>query len=181
MGSLCRLKPTDLASRVFIRRLFHYQNKCTSTNKGFIPDIMTILQKYSLEAYIKQLISEGTFPSKYTWKRICKQTVLTYEQSNRTTRMNNSEDFFRFRVTHPRLCPGNIWRAALEQPNSFESLAFLAKLLCKTKTIAPSSCTICDTPYQDELFHKVFDCPGNELQLTRVRYMISGKHQLTIS
>ena len=52
MGSLCRLKPMD------------FKKKYTSTNNCFIQKIMTILQKYNLEHFIEQLISNGTFPSK---------------------------------------------------------------------------------------------------------------------
>ena len=73
LGSLCRLKSTDLASKVFSRRLFQFRNRCTIINFGFIPDLLTILKKYHLQDYIEQYIQTCSFPSKYIWKRVCKR------------------------------------------------------------------------------------------------------------
>ena len=121
-----------------------YRNRCTSINIGFIPDVITILDKYHLQIYIEQYIQTGSFPSKQKWKRICKGTVLEHEQSSWLARMNLSDDFSRFRVLHNQLVPGNVWRIAKEHSNSLESMTFLAKLSCKVKKRVPIICTICD-------------------------------------
>ena len=76
MGSLCRLQSTDVASQVFIRRLFQFKNNCTELNRGFIPDVLTILKKYNLVEHFDLYSSTGSFPTKYKWKAYVNATFL---------------------------------------------------------------------------------------------------------
>ena len=90
--------------------------------------------------------------------------------------MNGCDDFFRFRNLHNQLVPGQIWRIAIEHPNSLESMSFMAKLLCKVKHRIPINCTICETLIQDETFHRVLECHNTDLQSIRNNYMTSVEH-----
>ena len=87
------------------------------------------------------------------------------------------DDFCRFRVFHNQLVPSNVWRIAIKQSNSLESMTFLAKLSCQVKHRIPTRCTMCNMLIQDELYHIVFDCQLNELQLFRDTYMSSIESQ----
>ena len=128
MGTLCRLKPRDVTYKLFVLRLFHLQNKCTRLNRGFINDIVRILEKYGLNQYLNDFISTCTFPPKCQWKRLCKSTIFALDQSNWRARLETSDDFFRFREVHLQLTSSNIWLTALKNPNSVETMTFLAQL-----------------------------------------------------
>ena len=144
LGTLCRLKPTNVTYKLIVLRIYQQQNKCTKRNRGFIPDIVRILDKYELSQYLKDFISSCTFPPKCQWKRLCKSTLFAYEQTNWRARLNTNGDFFRFREIHQKLQPGIVWLTALEYPNTIEAMTFLAKLCCKPKAYESIYCSLCD-------------------------------------
>jgi hypothetical protein len=47
LGSICRMKSSDVVMKVFLNRLTQYRNNCSKTHSGFIPDIVNILDKYT--------------------------------------------------------------------------------------------------------------------------------------
>ena len=163
MGTLCRLKPRDVTYKLFVLRLFHLQNKCTRLNRGFINDIVRILEKYGLNQYLNDFISTCTFPPKCQWKRLCKSTIFALEQSNWRARLETSDDFFRFREVHLQLTSSNIWLTALKNPNSIETMTFLAQLCCKPKSDESVTCSMCNALFTDELYHKVFEYSNVDL------------------
>ena len=52
------------------RMISYFDNP--SQQVGFIPDIHRSLEKYSLSIVMQEFIENGTFMSKYSWKRILK-------------------------------------------------------------------------------------------------------------
>ena len=178
--ALCRLKPSDIASKVFIHRLYHYRNKCTHTNRGFIPDVVEILNKYNLHRHLDSYVSANTFPKTEQWKRICKQTISSYEQTKWRLRMASCDDFFRFREISQTLNTSVIWKAALDQPKTLESMSFLAKLSCKLRLTQPTSCPYCEERYLDELYHKLFDCRSEVLKIVTAKYWTNIENQFSV-
>ena len=53
---------------VFLHRLIHH-NESPAKILGFFPDIYSILSKYALTRYLIEYIENGTFLSKYAWKK----------------------------------------------------------------------------------------------------------------
>ncbi len=66
----------------------------TNNAIGFIPDIVTILQKYGIKQHLDTFVTNGSFPSKYTWKQIVKSVVRSKQWemwSGRTDTINFSK------------------------------------------------------------------------------------------
>jgi hypothetical protein len=60
---------------------------------GFIPDIFRLLQKYNLSQVLHIYLNEGTFPSKYVWKRTLLQHVINRDVQNRFLRLVEQDEF----------------------------------------------------------------------------------------
>ena len=56
-----------------IHRLYQHRNATTRLSKGFITDIVFILQKYSIYHYLEEFTTTSTFPCKPVWKYVCKE------------------------------------------------------------------------------------------------------------
>ena len=68
-GQLCRLDPFYTVKRIFIYRLIAqvYFNDLTH---GFVIDSLNIISKFNLMHMVRDFISLGQFPGKYSWKTI---------------------------------------------------------------------------------------------------------------
>ena len=181
LGALWRLKSSDIASQVFLNRLYQFRNKCAHANRGFVPDVVEILHKNNLHDYLETYISTNTFPKKEQWKRTCKQTIISYEQTKWRRRISSCDDYFRFREVNQTLTPSVIWKAALVHPKALESLSFLAKLSCKPRQTEPTSCQNCDERYIDELYHKLFDCKSEMLKNILTKYWTNIENQFSVN
>ena len=137
------------------------------------------MRKYKLEHYLEQFKSLAIFPVKCQWKHICKSTIFDFEQQQWSLRINANDDYFRFRLIHNQLIPGNVWLTALQYPASLEALTFLAKLCCIPKSNDIKNCIICESQYTDELKHKVFDCGNETVQTIRLKYWQSLSTQFS--
>lgn len=78
LGRLCELDIKTLPKRIFLHRLFSYLYSPVCKPYGFIPDIISILSKYSLLNHLLLYLDEGYFPPKPEWKIIVKASVLEY-------------------------------------------------------------------------------------------------------
>ena len=64
--------------RAFVIRLTRW--KCNANKMtGFIPDIVSILKKYSLWGYLDKYLQTGNFPGKSEWKRVVVQSLKNEE------------------------------------------------------------------------------------------------------
>ena len=158
LGALCRLKSSDIASQVFLNRLYQFRNKCAHANRGFVPDVVEILHKNNLHDYLETYISTNTFPKKEQWKRTCKQTIISYEQTKWRLRISSCDDYFRFREVNQTLTPSVIWKAAPDHPKALE-LSFLAKLSC----------------------NKMFDCKSEMLKNILTKYWTNIENQFSVN
>ena len=167
----------SVTHKLFVLRLYQQLNNCAKRNRGFITDVVSVLNKYGLYRYLKDFTTTCTFPPKRQWKQLCKSTLFAYEQTNWRARLYSNDDFFRFREIHQKLEPGNMWLTALEQPNTIESMTFLAKLCCKPKSGESINCSSCDESFTDELYHKVFECTNVDIYRMREHYWVSMRTQ----
>ena len=124
-GTLCSADPSFTVKYLFLLRLFQYQSKATKVRIRFIPDLYRILQKYSLQNYISAFYTSDIFPSKVSWKRICKNAVWHFEETAWKSRLNESDDFRRFRSIHTELNPSVLWQIPVKKPNSLELCSFV--------------------------------------------------------
>ena len=116
LGKLCRADSTFIVKYLFIYRLHQYRLRCRGLQqKGFIADLDRITRKYSLETYINDFITYGTFPSKREWKTCCKVAIWTYEESAWRRRLAENNEFSRFRTIQTELKPAALWSFALNR------------------------------------------------------------------
>lgn len=137
-------------------RYFQYKLKCTTKNVGFIPDIIRILQKYSILEHFEIYLECGEFASKLKWKLLCKQAIWRKENECWQHRISSCSDFDRFNQIHTSISPSVLWKVASKYPKSLNECAYVAKLCTRIKT--SSFCSICVQPYTDDLFHFAFEC-----------------------
>lgn len=70
LGRLCRLHSTTLTKKIIAIRLYSFIYNLAQKQKGFIPEIFDIIQKYELTVHLKQWLHDGSFPGKITWKKL---------------------------------------------------------------------------------------------------------------
>jgi len=170
LGTLCRLEPCDIAYQILINRLYQYTSNSTMRNRGFVPDVTRILGKYQLYEHLNNFMSSNVFPSKQQWKRICKQRVYDHEQTAWFRRMCSCDDFSRFREIHYNLVPSNIWRIALDNPNSLNNMNLLAKICCQ-QVGKSTKCNKCDVDTNDVIYHTAFECETIPTEEYKTTYM----------
>ncbi len=69
LGNLCRLPITSLTRKVFNARVSLFVCRTDSCQRGYIPDIATILAKYNMSHILISYVQSGSFPSKYAWSK----------------------------------------------------------------------------------------------------------------
>ncbi|MCG7892042.1 MAG: reverse transcriptase family protein, partial [Candidatus Thiodiazotropha endolucinida] len=74
LGQLCSFSSTCITKDLFSHRLINYLGN-PMQKIGFFPDILRTLDKYSLRYVIDIFICNGTFMSKYPWKRLVKNRI----------------------------------------------------------------------------------------------------------
>ena len=130
LGSLCRLKPADVAYKLLIIRVYQFMNKLTVYDTGYVKDIVRILEKYSLYSFLTEFLHSGSFPAKALWKKLCKTTVFNLEQRKWTDRIHSDNEFEIFKTVHFRLSPALCWRLAQKNPYSLKQMRTVAKVIC---------------------------------------------------
>ncbi len=73
-GQLCLLNPDTCIKRIFSVRVMGFAAD-SRKQRGFIPDIFRLLEKYSLLDYVNSYITSGNFVSMYTWKYTLNRAV----------------------------------------------------------------------------------------------------------
>ncbi len=109
-GQLCNLSCDKLAKDIFVNRLTSYEDN-PSIVHGFIPDICSILRKYSLLRVLEQYKQTGTFMSKFQWKQCIKINMCNYEQSR--SREGSSNDTLSNYIDISS-SPSILWTMAIE-------------------------------------------------------------------
>jgi hypothetical protein len=126
---------------------------------GFIPDICTILYRYSLLSFINDaIIDPSSLPTKYTWKRSIKMLVYTTDVQEWTRRIWASDDFERFRKLHGTVQPSIVYNVCKYSP-SRTTMHTIARAWCRKGNEAPSVCTLFAHICSDNLTHVISECP----------------------
>ena len=73
------LHETLLTKKIFTERLSSYYMDPNKQTIGFIPDIIQILDKYSLGNYLSTYIEENTLPAKLSWMKIVYNHINEFE------------------------------------------------------------------------------------------------------
>jgi hypothetical protein len=84
----------------------------TSLKSSFFFNIVKILEKYELLPYLMNYDCSGLFPHKSSWMKMVKSKIAQRENDIKTARMQNANDFIRFRYLYSEGKPSVIWTYA---------------------------------------------------------------------
>ena len=142
---------------LFLKRLLCFKYDVSPTYKGFIADIMRIVNKYDLMKYIELYTSEGYFVGKGIWKHIVNRSIMKHYKEQWSTAVSNDQLCARFISIHGSCCgPLLLWSAATRFPNKLKELSFLVRL-CVT-THDRQVCDLCALNCNDFTTHLFCDC-----------------------
>ncbi|MES9994111.1 MAG: reverse transcriptase family protein [Candidatus Thiodiazotropha sp.] len=157
-GQLCRNDTQCWITPLFRSRLKSYfENKYDQ--KGFLPDIIKLLEKYGLIQYIEVFRTENVFPGKFAWKRLLRQSICQNEVAMWHDRMNSS-DFSLFYRLHNVHEPHYLWRTAKEYPQYFHCYKSVMQMIATISNnfTGPFICSYCNSHYDNRVFHCIYEC-----------------------
>ena len=174
LGRMARLPDDTLAKRMLKARALQFivlkSTKSTSvTQRGYIPDIVQVLNKYNLESYWEKLITSDfeDFPAQHIWKRLVKKTVKDYEQGAWERRINADSDFDLFHKIHDKINePAAVWKLARRHPNLLPSCKNMVQFIARTPKcdIDIQLCIYCGRFYTDIYQHVVLVCSKSSIE-----------------
>lgn len=156
LGRLCELDTKTLPKRIFLHRLFSYLYSPVCKPYGFIPDIISILSKYSLLNHLLLYLDEGYFPPKPEWKIIVKASVLEYHLHSRRQRMISDPDFMLFNIINAGKPPIALWTIP-RNIHEVELCKFIVKLWT-LQDIPPETCLLCNSSFTNVFEHVTTSC-----------------------
>ena len=115
---LCKMPSHYACKEVFLTKLHLHDLNTDCVSKGYIPDIMQVLEKYDLKHHVKEYIKTGYIPSRQNWKSLVDINISYYENNQYCQRTNNDPEYKLFREVMPTISASPLWRAAWEIPNS---------------------------------------------------------------
>jgi hypothetical protein len=141
------------------------------SQKGFIPDVMSILLKYDLSHFINIYMSDGIFPDKRTWKNCIKNAILKYEGEQIRHNVQVDAELSRYRA----ICEFSfnedvyavpsehwIWGLIRKYGDVSIQLSFIVSLCTVKTTINSDECSKCGNVYDDILVHMITSCPVHD-------------------
>ncbi|MES9880824.1 MAG: reverse transcriptase family protein [Sedimenticola sp.] len=192
-GQLCLLPVETRIKDIFSVRLVSFVTGQRG-QRGFMPDIFRILEKYSLLEYVNNYVSTGRFVSKYTWKSIVNKAVNVYAECKWHDRMQTDTTLSKYKHIHTVVNPFHMWYLSKLYPKYSRqcknSVFLLAKLFDYERSVCCVKCGICTQSIaehiilycwkvdqcRDKFWRLVFDTFGETVYL---RYMsLSGTDQI---
>ena len=110
-------------------------------------------------------------------ENICKSAIWFNEENQWKIRLNESNDFSRFRIVHNKLQPSVFWQITYKRPYSRRVCQFMAKIV--SQKITEEHCSNGGNFTNDILLHSTFECS----HAVQVHLTISGipyKQTLTL-
>ena len=172
LGTLCNAPPNSMVSTVFLYRCFQWRHSTTPVHHGFVPDTVSILEKYGLTDFLIRFLEEGVFPAQNRWKRVFKKHVTAYERHCWSERLKVSEDFRFFRSVHTELVPSNIWRVAKGKPSSLHFFKHLVRLCCTIHIVYEVACHHCGALCENIVEHLIFECSSDTKSARRLAFLV---------
>jgi hypothetical protein len=161
---LLMLIATDSSYRVkaiFLGRLYESINN--TSMKGFIPDVIQILDNVSLKAELISYMHGGRFPTKHQWKQMVTSGIQRLDYTASVNRLRHNDvrysrqmDPDRHLQIHPLY--NVIRRSSSIQTN--KSLLWLTRMIALPDTSYQEAvCKLCRKCYTDIVVHIITECP----------------------
>ena len=157
LGRLCCLEEHLLPKKIFLVRLFSYIESLSNNQKGFIPDIVSLLYRHGLLDHLNNWLTNGSFPDRNAWKRIVRNNVSVNYLDARSARIASDSDFSKFRSIFRCTSPASLWTLpAISGEISLRK--FIAKLCTYVPSDAVEVCALCNRQFRDVFCHAVCTC-----------------------
>jgi hypothetical protein len=157
LGNTLRLDQSIVSNLIVTYKLSLYYADSSSVKSGFIPDIVSLITKYSLNAYMDQYMSSSIFPSKSTWKNIVDKVIMARENKLYSERAleNNFNDFH---MVMPTIFQSALWGAAREIPSTLSIFQFLVYCLVTAHLRDDILCEYCGELTENQVKHLATQC-----------------------
>ena len=107
-GQLCRLSPEVIHNQILNHRLFSVF-QTPGPKYGFVPDILRILDKYSLSYVLDEYMQTGRFMTKFSWNRLVRTTIDEKVKDLWKHRITSDITLQPFLGIHDKFEPCAIW------------------------------------------------------------------------
>jgi hypothetical protein len=172
--NLCHLPNNVLTSHVFNARLSIYVCSVVKPQKGFIPDVIRILDKYNLSHVLINYIQTGEFPNKKVWKVKCRNSISNHETLKWSERLSKDNDFARFKFLHTNIEHAIIWECANDSKSLLNahkiSRLWINKPYYQNNSFLCSKCGIISS---DAMKHCALECPATGDKILSFLHKIS--------
>lgn len=161
---LCNMPDTVLSYHVFNAKLAQYVCSIEKRQKGFIPDVIKILQKYTLSHHLVDYLQSGIFPSHHIWKPLCKHSIRNYEHNKWTARINADDTFRRFKFLQTNIERSILWECANNTTSLYNAYK-ISKLWINKHFSQPETflCELCGVLTDDAFKHRTLECSETEI------------------
>ena len=113
---LMKSSGTTVHKSLFTFRLFSYLNKLVSKPFGFIPDVFRILEKYELQDYIDDYVTNGILPSEHMWKATITKRIALHQNDIWLKGISEKPELTNFGKIHSSLRPLDLWYVSKRNP-----------------------------------------------------------------
>ena len=164
LHSLLRLPINALPLQIFIRRYVHHILHPDIKMLGFIPDVCTLLKKYSGEHVLNAYVADyRSLPTKFSWKNTVKLRIQSMEEVTWRQRLQDDPDFDLFKKIKDDLHPSILWKLSVSRSDVFIAHT-VAKAWIRTPEVSENykcRCNLDDTS-TDTLWHVISSCKNLE-------------------
>jgi hypothetical protein len=136
--------------------------------KGYIPEVGTLLHKYKLDIYLDKYIEEGIFPDKRQWKSVVENAVQTYVTIQEQELISNDAEMYFYKCmcfTNSPQCQlydnskmHVIWRLIPVFRSLSLQLIVLASLCTYKHCQQYLECEYCNFQYNNLVVHFMTSC-----------------------
>ena len=147
-----------LAKKVFNTRLSLYVCSTVEKQKGFVPEIVRSTKKFKLDGHLIDYIISLIFPTKSSWKKMCRSLIKNQEVTNWSNRLNADSDFDRFRFLHTNIEKAILWECGNDQI-SLSHAYLVSKLWIRQSEVSPFSVIYAENWYAISELTKSFTVP----------------------
>ena len=139
-------------------RLYAFTYNLARTQRGFIPEIIKLLQKYGLTDHFQSWLQDGSIANKPAWKRTVRTAVSSFHKLQRQNRFFCDPDLSTFSQIFHDTKPSSIW----DMPRNCHEIN-LCKFICKLssnlrKLNETYVCSMCQKTFTNVFVHAACAC-----------------------
>lgn len=162
LGQLCTLSVSCITKELFTHRLINYVEN-PRRKVGFMPDILRILDKYSLRYVLENFIDTGIFMTKHVWKKLVRKRIDDVVREEWQHRMTTDTNLNKFLTFHNVYEPCVFWKISKSNPKLSKYCQNCIKLVgMMFSNYRLLSCPSCYMLNNNQTEHTILYCCATE-------------------